>query len=144
MVLDNYTNSSPEALQRVADLAQVSLGGERLRVVEGDIRNPQDVKRAFASLNSTDPAMTGDIHFAGLKAVGESVRLPLDYWDKNVTGSRCLFADMREYGCLCVMFSSSATLYGLPDQIPIPETAPSQPINPYGHTKAAVEELLED
>ena len=144
VVLDNYSNSSPEALHRVADLAQVTLGGERLRLVEGDIRNPQDLRRAFASLKPMEPAMTGVIHFAGLKAVGESVRLPLDYWDVNVTGSRCLFSAMREHGCCCVVFSSSATLYGLPDQIPIPETAPIRPINPYGHTKAAVEELLQE
>jgi len=83
-------------------------------------------------------------HFAGLKAVGESVADPLSYWDVNLAGSRCLLAAMQAHGCRTIAFSSSATLYGLPEQVPIPEGARIQPINPYGHTKAAVEQLLAD
>jgi len=76
--------------------------------------------------------------------VGESVQDPLRYWDVNVAGSRCLLAAMQRQGCRTLVFSSSATLYGLPEQVPIAESAPIQPINPYGHTKAAVEQLLAD
>jgi UDP-glucose 4-epimerase len=84
------------------------------------------------------------IHFAGLKAVGESIANPLAYWDGNVAGSLQLLAAMRVHGCRTIVFSSSATVYGIPDQVPIPETAPLRPINPYGQTKAAVEQLLAD
>ena len=84
------------------------------------------------------------IHFAGLKAVGESVQHPLRYWDVNLGGSRQLLAAMQAQGCRTLVFSSSATLYGMPEQVPIPETAPIRPINPYGHSKAAVEQLLAD
>jgi len=84
------------------------------------------------------------IHFAGLKAVGESVRDPLRYWDVNLAGSRQLLATMQAHGCRTLVFSSSATLYGYPEVVPIPETAPIQPINPYGQSKAAVEQLLAD
>ena len=69
---------------------------------------------------------------------------PLRYWDVNVNGSRCLFEAMDAYGCHTLVFSSSATLYGYPDTVPIPETAPIAPINHYGHTKAAVEQMLAD
>ena len=84
------------------------------------------------------------VHFAGLKAVGESVREPLRYWDVNLSGSRQLLEAMQAHGCRSLVFSSSATLYGMPELVPIPESAPIQPINPYGHSKAAVEQLLAD
>jgi UDP-glucose 4-epimerase len=138
VVLDNFANSSPEALRRVAELGGPA-AGDRLQVVEGDIRSSSDLDRAFAA-----GPIEAVIHFAGLKAVGESVAQPLHYWDVNVAGSRCLLATMQAHGCRTIAFSSSATLYGLPDQVPIPEDAWVQPINPYGHTKAAVEQLLAD
>jgi UDP-glucose 4-epimerase len=84
------------------------------------------------------------IHFAGLKAVGESVAEPLRYWDVNLSGSRQLVGAMQANGCQTLVFSSSATLYGYPETVPIPETAAIAPINPYGHTKADVEQLLAD
>ena len=142
VVLDNYSNGSPEALQRVASLVGPD-GARRLCVVEGDIRNPSDLERAFHAAPAGAP-VEAVVHFAGLKAVGDSVNDPLAYWDVNVGGSRSLLAAMQRQGCRTLVFSSSATLYGLPDQIPIPETAPIQPINPYGHTKAAVERMLHD
>jgi UDP-glucose 4-epimerase len=76
--------------------------------------------------------------------VGESVAKPLAYWDVNVCGSRQLLAAMQQAGCRTLVFSSSATLYGMPEVVPIPESAPVQPINPYGHSKAAVERMLSD
>ena len=140
VVLDDFSNSSPIALERVGELA----GGEaaaRLSLIQGDIRNRSQLDQAFASASSPIDAV---IHFAGLKAVGESVQQPLRYWDVNVNGSRCLLEAMDSHGCHTLVFSSSATLYGYPDAVPIPETAPIAPINPYGHTKAAVEQMLAD
>ena len=143
VVLDNYANSSPEALRRVVELA--GPGGEgRLQVIEGDIRCNADLERAFAAGASTGTGVDAVIHFAGLKAVGESVAEPLRYWDVNVSGSQHLLAAMRAHGCRTLVFSSSATLYGYPETVPIPESAPIRPINPYGYTKAAVEQMLRD
>jgi UDP-glucose 4-epimerase len=92
VVLDNLSNSSPEDLRRVAELAglQTPAEQERLQVLEGEIRNPVDLDRAFAA----GAPVAGVIHFAGLKAVGESVQLPLRYWDVNVNGSRLLIEAM--------------------------------------------------
>jgi len=139
VVLDSFANSSIEALRRVSFLAGLSEADQRLCVLEGDVRSSHDLKRAF-SKRPVDAV----IHFAGLKAVGESVAKPLQYWDVNLSGSRCLLAAMQAHGCHTLVFSSSATLYGYPEQVPIPETAPIQPINPYGHSKAAVEQMLWD
>ena len=140
VVLDNFANSSPESLRRVVELAGPR-AAELLQLVQGDIRSAADLERAFQSLGSGIDAV---VHFAGLKAVGESVADPLAYWDVNVAGSRQLLAAMAAHGCRTLVFSSSATLYGIPERVPIPETAPVRPINPYGHTKAAVEQLLAD
>ena len=112
-----------------------------MALLQGDICNRSQLEQAFARASSPVDAV---IHFAGLKAVGESVQHPLRYWDVNVNGSRCLLEAMDSHDCHTLVFSSSATLYGYPDDIPIPETAPIAPINPYGHTKAAVEQMLAD
>ncbi len=143
VVLDNYHNSSPVALERVAELTGLAASNPRLTVIEGDIRSSIDLGCAFNSGVCGHP-IDAVVHFAGLKAVGESVREPLRYWDVNVNGSRCLLESMQKHGCRTLVFSSSATLYGFPEKIPIPETAPIRPINPYGHTKAAVEQMLGD
>ena len=152
IVLDNFSNSSPESLRRVQELAGDE-AARRLGVVEGDIRSADDLNRAFQAaveVESTgaEAQTTGQvqavIHFAGLKAVGESIANPLAYWDGNVAGSVQLLAAMRAHGCRTIVFSSSATVYGIPEHVPIPETAPVKPINPYGQTKAAVEQLLAD
>jgi UDP-glucose 4-epimerase len=142
VVLDNFSNSCRESLRRVVEL----VGGdaaERLVLVEGDIRQAADLERAFTALAAAGP-IEAVVHFAGLKAVGESVAEPLRYWEVNVGGTVRLLAAMAAHGCRTLVFSSSATVYGLPEQIPIAETATIQPINPYGHTKAAVEQLLAD
>ena len=138
VVIDNFANSSPEALRRVADLAGPEAAA-RLDVLEGDIRSSTDLESAFRQ-----GPYAGVVHFAGLKAVGESVAEPLKYWDVNVGGSQRLLAAMATHGCRTLVFSSSATLYGYPESVPITETAPVQPINPYGQSKAAVEQMLQD
>ena len=152
VVLDSFVNSELEALRRVARLAHLppwtspssgiwqSLGTSAgLTVVEGDVRRPADVERAMALR-----PVGAVLHFAGLKALAESIREPLLYWDVNVHGSRCLLEAMRRHDCRVLIFSSSATLYGYPESLPISESAPVRPLHPYGHTKAAVEQLLAD
>ena len=84
------------------------------------------------------------MHFAGLKAPRDSILQPLQYWDVNLVGSLRLLEAMRSFNCRTIIFSSSATLYGFPEIVPIPATAPICPVNPYGQTKAAVEQLLAD
>ncbi len=138
LVIDNFANSSPESLKRVSALAGDE-AGTRLEVIDGDIRSSADLEQAFQQ-----GPFAGVVHFAGLKAVGESVAEPLKYWDVNVGGSQQLLAAMASHGCRTLVFSSSATLYGYPESVPIQETAAVQPINPYGHTKAAVERMLHD
>ena len=146
LVLDDFSNSTPLALERVSALAQLDAQSsqDRLQVRQGDIRDPAGLDDLFSSAASAGAAVKAVIHFAGLKAVGESVREPLRYWDVNLTGSRCLLAAMNAHDCRTLVFSSSATLYGYPECVPILEKAPIQPINPYGHSKAAVEQLLHD
>jgi len=147
-VLDNFSNSSPIALERVAMLAEVKTAPNeergRLTAIQGDIRDQACLQQLFNQANSTGKPIEAVIHFAGLKAVGESVLEPLRYWDVNLTGSRCLLAAMNAHNCRCLVFSSSCTLYGTPALVPISEDAAVQPVNPYGHSKAAVEQLLHD
>ena len=134
VVVDNLVNGHTEAVSRVGKLTNTDI-----KFVAGDIRDKPFLERIFTEF-TPDAVM----HFAGLKAVGESVTHPLDYWDVNVCGSRQLLAAMQRAGCQTVVFSSSATLYGIPDLVPIPESAEVRPINPYGHSKAAVERILTD
>ncbi len=136
--LDNYCNSSPRSLERVSVLAGID-GRDRIKVVKGDIRNKDVLRKVFGG---QDQPIDAVVHFAGLKAVGESFLYPLSYWDVNVNGTLCLLEVMKTYGCRTIVFSSSATVYGFPQKIPTSETSNVQPINPYGSTKAAVEQLL--
>ena len=135
VVLDSFANSSPQALERVKQLC----GRQELQVLKGDIRDPEAVDRAFTRHGSID----GVIHFAGLKAVGESVANPLLYWDVNLNGSRVLAAAMERHHCRTVVFSSTATVYGEPEQFPLREDTPTAPIHPYAQTKVAVEQMLQ-
>ena len=144
LILDNFSNSSPEALTRVAAVANVALDSQRLQIQRGDIRDPITLDELFSAAAASGRPFDAVIHFAGLKAVGESVEKPLLYWDVNVSGSRTLLAAMDAHACRTLVFSSSATVYGYPETVPIPESAPIQPINPYGFSKAAVEQMLAD
>ena len=135
VVLDNFSNSSPEALKRVQELA----GQTAMHLIEGDVRDPKAVDQAFRIAGDLD----GVIHFAGLKAVGESVADPLRYWDVNVNGSRVLAAAMEQHSCRTLVFSSTSTVYGEPEQFPLREDTPTNPIHPYSQTKLAVEQMLQ-
>jgi UDP-glucose 4-epimerase len=135
MVLDNLCNSSAESLKRVERLA-----GFVPVFVQGDIRDRALLAGLFAE-HSVDAVL----HFAGLKAVGESVAQPLRYYDNNVHGSQVLLQACADAGVFNVVFSSSATVYGEPAQIPISEACPvGQPTNPYGRSKLMVEDMLRD
>lgn len=133
-VFDNFSNSAPEALARVRQLSN-----RGFQSVDGDIRNAATLESAMA-----DFAPDAVIHFAGLKAVGESNEKPLTYYDNNVTGSQRLIETMDKIGCRHIVFSSSATVYGEPQYLPFDEDHPIAPTNPYGRSKAMVEEILRD
>ncbi len=137
LVLDNFSNSSPVALDRVQELS-----GRSLQCIEGDVRDATVLKQIFANAASAGRPIEAVIHFAGLKAVGESVADPLRYWDVNVTGSRSLLAAMDAHCCHTFVFSSTSTVYGEPDTFPLTETTSTDPIHPYAQTKLAVEQML--
>ena len=135
VVVDNLVNASRVALQRVEQIV-----GRTVPFYETDIRDRKGMEHVFAE-NSFDCV----IHFAGLKAVGESVQKPLEYYDNNITGTLVLLDVMRSAGCKNIIFSSSATVYGNPAVVPITESCPKGSCtNPYGHTKSMLEEILRD
>lgn len=131
---DNYSNSAPEALKRVHAL----VGGD-LEIVEGDICDRANLDAAFQQF-----APDVVIHFAGLKAVGESSEMPLRYYRNNISGTIELLDAMQAQGCQRMVFSSSATVYGDAHYLPFDEEHPIQPTNPYGRTKAFVEDIIRD
>ena len=135
-VVDNLSNSNPVALRRVAAIVGV---GE-IPFVKADIRDREALNRIFDSHH-----FDACIHFAGLKAVGESVEKPWEYYDNNIAGTLVLVDVMRQHGCKNIIFSSSATVYGDPAEIPITEQCPKgQCTNPYGWTKSMLEQVLSD
>ncbi|MBU2884469.1 UDP-glucose 4-epimerase GalE [Gilvimarinus agarilyticus] len=134
VVFDNFSNSKPEVLRR---LEQIS--GTAIACVEGDVCDHSALHQVFSAHN-----FDAVIHFAGLKAVGESTANPLKYYEVNVCGSRILTEVMLAHQVHCVVFSSSATVYGTPKSVPINESFALYPANPYGHTKAMVETILRD
>jgi UDP-glucose 4-epimerase len=131
-VYDNLSNADEEALRRVERIT-----GKPLEFVKGDIRDGEALKNAMVGSDAV-------IHFAGLKAVGESVEKPLEYYDNNVGGTVTLLQTMEELGIKKIVFSSSATVYGDPDFLPLTEKHPLRATNPYGQTKLMIEEILRD
>ena len=135
VVLDNLCNSSAQSLKRVEQIT-----GQAVPFIQGDIRDAALLGKLFSEHN-----IEAVVHFAGLKAVGESVREPLKYYDNNVHGSQVLFEAMAKAGVLTLVFSSSATVYGEPAEIPISENCPlARPTNPYGRSKLMVEDIARD
>ncbi|MFN5028541.1 MAG: UDP-glucose 4-epimerase GalE [Burkholderiales bacterium] len=134
LVLDSLVNSHPAVVDRIA-----AITGKTPLLVKGDVRDAACLDALFAA-----HTFSAVIHFAGLKAVGESVREPLRYYDNNVNGTTTLLAAMAKAGVKTIVFSSSATVYGEPDFSPIPESAPFRPASPYGKSKAMVESILTD
>lgn len=132
---DNFANSSPEALRRVERIT-----GKTISFTEADLCDETAVEAIFAA----HPDIDAVIHFAGLKAVGESVRKPLEYYTNNLTSTLTLLRVMRAHGVRDLVFSSSATVYGDPETVPIREDAPLSATNPYGATKLFIERILTD
>ena len=135
VIYDNLSNSSKESIKRVEKIINKSIFFE-----EGDIRDKETLKKVFKKYN-----IDSVIHFAGLKAVGESVEKPLEYYDNNVVGTLRLLEVMKEFDCKKIVFSSSATVYGNPKSNPIKEDFPvGGTTNPYGTSKYMIERILED
>lgn len=134
VVLDNLSNSQKESLNRVQEIT-----GKSLEFIEGDIRDRECLKGIF---NEYD--ITAVIHFAGLKAVGESCEMPLNYYENNVYGTIVLTQEMERAGVKNFVFSSSATVYGDPETLPITEDMPLSATNPYGRSKLMVEDICRD
>ena len=134
VILDNLSNSSLGVVKRIEDLA-----GKAVEFIEGDIRD-----RALVRATFEQHAFDSVIHFAGLKAVGESEAFPLKYFDNNVSGSIVLFEEMMRANVNQLIFSSSATVYGNPGSVCYTEDTPLSPINVYGRTKLMVEDILRD
>jgi UDP-glucose 4-epimerase len=134
VVVDDYSNSKPEAVVRVQEIT-----GRTVALHVCDVRDRSRLQAIFAT-ERPDAV----IHFAGYKAVGESVADPLRYYDNNLVSTIVLLEVMKEAGCKQLVFSSSATVYGIPDSVPLSEEAPLRTINPYGATKLIIEDILRD
>jgi len=134
IVVDNLINSSEKALERVREIT-----GKKLTFYKADLLDKEALDNIFKKEN-----IDSVIHFAGLKAVGESVSMPLKYYHNNITGTITLCEVMQKYGVKDIVFSSSATVYGNPETVPIREDFPLSATNPYGRTKLIIENLLKD
>jgi UDP-glucose 4-epimerase len=134
VLFDSLWNSSPVVVDRIA-----AITGKRPSFIKGDVRDRPLLDRIFA-----EHRVDAVLHFAGLKAVGDSVTHPLSYYSSNVAGSITLFEAMQAHGVHRLVFSSSATVYGMATEVPLTEGSPTAPVNPYGHTKLMVEQVLQD
>ena len=132
--LDNFSNSNKKVLERIEKIS-----GKKPTFIEGDVRDYELLDKLFQAYE-----IDGAVHFAALKAVGESVSNPLDYYDNNLNGLLVLSKVMSEHNTKNIVFSSSACVYGDPAQVPITEAATLQPTNPYGQTKLMSEQILRD
>lgn len=134
VVFDNYYNSKPKVLKAIKEIT-----GSDIKFYEADMCDKEALERIFKE-NDIDSV----IHFAGYKAVGESVMKPLLYYSNNVTGTLTLLEVMRKNNCKRLVFSSSATVYGIPESVPVTEDFPLSAINPYGNTKLIIEDICRD
>lgn len=134
VIVDNYSNSKPEALNRIKEIS-----GKDFQFYEADCCDKEALRKIF-----TENKIDAVIHFAGLKAVGESVRIPISYYRNNIDSSLALLEVMEEVGCNKIVFSSSATVYGVPKQVPLVEGMDTGCTNPYGWTKYMIEQILTD
>ena len=135
VVIDNFSNSSPKSIQRVEQIT-----GKKVALYEGDVRDGEVLEKIFS-----EHKIDWVIHFAGLKAVGESCSKPIEYYNNNLYGTLALIEAMRAHGCKKIVFSSSATVYGTPEKLPLDETCKTGgTTNPYGTSKYFQEIMLED
>lgn len=134
IILDNFSNSSPEVLDKIKQITK-----KDFKFYKIDLLDENALDKVFEE-NNIDEV----IHFAGLKAVGESVEKPIEYYNNNITGTLNLLKVMKKYNCKKIVFSSSATVYGNPKTLPIKEDFPLSTTNPYGATKLMIEQILQD
>lgn len=134
VIVDNFCNSSPVVLDKIKEITK-----KEFKFYEVDLLDEENLEKVFKENN-----IESVIHFAALKAVGESVQKPLEYYHNNVTGTVLLLKTMQKYNCKKIVFSSSATVYGAPESLPIKEDFPLSTTNPYGSTKLMMEQVLQD
>ncbi len=134
VIVDNFSNSSPDVLEKIKEITH-----KDFKFYEVDLLDEENLEKVFRENN-----IESVIHFAGLKAVGESVEKPIEYYHNNITGTLILLKVMRKYNCQKLVFSSSATVYGDPASLPIKEDFPLSTTNPYGSTKLMIEQILQD
>ncbi len=134
VIVDNFCNSSPDVLDKIKIIT-----GKNFKFYEVDLLDEEKLDKVFIENN-----IESVIHFAGLKAVGESVAKPIEYYHNNITGTLILLKLMKKYNCKKIVFSSSATVYGNPKSLPIKEEFPLSTTNPYGSTKLMIEQIMQD
>ena len=134
VIVDNFINSKPEVLDKIKKITK-----KDFKFYEVDILDKENLEKVFLENDIKEV-----IHFAGLKAVGESVEKPIEYYHNNITGTLVLLQLMKKYNCKRIVFSSSATVYGAPKTVPIKEDFPLSTTNPYGSTKLMLEQILKD
>lgn len=134
VIVDNFSNSSPDVLDKIRKITN-----KDFKFYEVDLLDEENLEKVFK-----EKQIESVIHFAGLKAVGESVEKPIEYYHNNITGTLILLKLMKKYNCKKIVFSSSATVYGNPKSLPIKEDFPLSTTNPYGSTKLMIEQILQD
>ena len=134
VIVDNFSNSSPDVLDKIKEITN-----KNFKFYEVDLLDKENLENVFK-----ENKIESVIHFAGLKAVGESVEKPVEYYTNNITGTLVLLELMKKYDCKKIVFSSSATVYGNPKTLPIKEDFPLSTTNPYGSTKLMIEQILQD
>ena len=134
IIVDDFSNSKQESLTRIKEIT-----GKEVKFYKVDLLDREDLEKVFA-----ENQIEAVIHFAGLKAVGESVSIPLRYYHNNITGTLILCEVMNKFDVKKLVFSSSATVYGMPERVPISENFPLSATNPYGRTKLMIEDILRD
>ena len=135
VIVDNFSNSKPEMLDKIREITK-----KDFKFYEVDLLDREKLNKVF----DENPEIDSVIHFAGLKAVGESVAKPIEYYHNNVTGTLVLLDVMKNHNCKKIVFSSSATVYGDPKTVPIKEDFPLSTTNPYGSTKLMIEQIITD
>ena len=145
-ILDSFINSSPQVIEKILTLGlkKKDFDHNKLRLIKGDLKDSQALNNLFNEEISDKETIQGVIHLAGLKSTFKSIEDPLKYWDSNLNGTINLIKAMKHSSCNKLIFSSSATIYNINENLPLSEENLTNPINPYGNTKFAIEKLLKD
>ena len=143
-IIDSFINSSAKSIEKVLMILKgMDINFQRnIHLTKGDIKNQDDIEKVFKMSQKLDKKIDAVIHFAGLKAVSDSVKDPISYWENNVVGTINLCRIMEKYNCKNIVFSSSATVYQAKSKKLLEEDDICQPVNPYGYTKLTIERIL--